>query len=77
MANSYIKHKKVGDYAALLHLSSNALNQTVKSVLGRTAKEMISEKIIQEAKRQLQYSSDDISEISYPMHGLWARYVTN
>ncbi len=67
VANSYIKHKKVGDYAALLHLSSNALNQTVKSVLGKTANDVISEKIIQEAKRQLHYAAADVSEISYSM----------
>lgn len=65
--NSHIQYKKVGDYAALLHVSSNALNQTVKSVLGRTAKEVISERVIQEAKRHLKYSTDDISEISYAL----------
>jgi len=65
--NSYIKHKKVSEYATLLHISSNSLNQTVKSVLGRTAKEVISEQIIQEAKRHIRYSADDISEISYSL----------
>ncbi|MEO1055207.1 MAG: helix-turn-helix domain-containing protein [Bacteroidota bacterium] len=65
VVNSYVKHKKVSEYAELLYVSSNALNQTVKAVLGKTAKEVISEKIIQEAKRHIKYSTDDVSEISY------------
>ncbi len=65
--NSYIKHKKVSDYAKLLHVSPNSLNQTVKSVLGKTAKEIITEKVTQEAKRHIKYSADDISEISYSL----------
>ncbi|KXX67081.1 AraC family transcriptional regulator [Flammeovirga sp. SJP92] len=65
--NSYIKHKKVSTYANLLSVSSNTLNQTVKSVAGKTAKEIISDQIIQEAKRYLKYSSDDIAEISYAL----------
>lgn len=67
VANSYIKYKKVSDYADLLSTSSNSLNQTVKAVTGKTAKEIISNKLIQEAKKQLQYTSEDISEISYAL----------
>jgi AraC-like DNA-binding protein len=46
-------------------VSANTLNQTAKEVLGKTAKELISEKIIQEAKKLLKYATDDISEIAY------------
>ncbi|WP_044211863.1 AraC family transcriptional regulator [Flammeovirga sp. OC4] len=67
VTNSFIKNKKVSDYADLLNVSSNYLNQTVKSVTGKTAKEVISNQIIQEAKRYLKYSTDDISEISYAL----------
>ncbi|WP_281612698.1 helix-turn-helix domain-containing protein [Flammeovirga sp. SubArs3] len=67
VGNSYIKHKKVADYADALNVSANSLNQTVKSITGKTAKEIISVKIIQEAKRQLKYTTDDISEIAYSM----------
>jgi AraC family transcriptional activator of pobA len=65
LANCYIKHKQVGDYAKELNVSANTLNQTAKEVLGKTAKELISEKIIQEAKKLLKYATDDISEIAY------------
>jgi AraC family transcriptional activator of pobA len=65
LANCYIKHKQVGEYAKELNVSANTLNQKVKEVLGKTAKEMISEKIIQESKKRLKYTTDDISEIAY------------
>jgi AraC-like DNA-binding protein len=65
VTNCYIKHKQVGEYAKELNVSANTLNQTAKEVLGKTAKELISEKIIQEAKKLLKYATDDISEIAY------------
>ena len=55
------------DYAELLHTTSNSLNLAVKAVLGRTAKEVIAGRIIQEAKRLLKYSNEDISEVSYSL----------
>ena len=67
VSNSFIKHKKVIDYAELLNTSSNSLNLAVKSVLGRTAKAVISERVVQEAKRLLKYSSEDIAELSYAL----------
>ncbi|MFC3811119.1 helix-turn-helix domain-containing protein [Lacihabitans lacunae] len=65
VTNCYIKHKQVGEYAKELNISANTLNQTVKEILGKTAKELISEKIIQESKKRLKYSTDDVSEIAY------------
>jgi len=63
--NCFIKHKQVGEYAERLNVSANSLNQAVKEILGKTAKEIISERIIEEAKKQLKYSANDISEIAY------------
>ena len=67
VANCYIKYKKVGNYAKELNLSANSLNQAVKEVLNKTAKEIISEKIIQEIKKQLKYSNQNIAEIAYAL----------
>jgi AraC family transcriptional regulator, transcriptional activator of pobA len=67
VSNSFLQHKKVADYAILLNISSNALNQAVKSVLGRSAKQVISDRVVQEAMRLLTYSTNDISEISYSL----------
>lgn len=67
VTNCYIKHKQVWEYAKELNVSANTLNQTVKEVLGKTAKELISEKVIQEAKKLLKYTAYDISEIAYSL----------
>lgn len=65
--NCYIRKKQVADYAQLLHVSPNTLNQYVKDTLGKTAKEVISEKIVQEAVKQLRYTTEDISEVAYSL----------
>lgn len=65
VANCYIAKKQVSEYADQLFVSANTLNQTVKEVTGKTAKEIITEIIIQEAKKQLQYSTDDIAQIAF------------
>jgi AraC family transcriptional regulator, transcriptional activator of pobA len=63
--NCYIQHKQVSDYANKLFVTANHLNDTVKEQTGRTAKEIINEQIILEAKKSLQYSVDDVSQIAY------------
>ena len=65
VSNCFIKHKQVSEYAERLNISANTLNQAVKETIGKTAKEIISERIIEEAKKQLKYSANDISEIAY------------
>ncbi len=65
VSNCYLTKKQVGDYADKLFVSANTLNQNVKEITGKTAKEIIADKIIQEAKKLLQYSSEDISEIAF------------
>jgi AraC family transcriptional regulator, transcriptional activator of pobA len=63
--NCYLTHKQVGGYAKKLFVSANTLNQTVKEITGKTAKDIIANKITQEAKKLLQYTNDDVAEISY------------
>jgi AraC family transcriptional regulator, transcriptional activator of pobA len=63
--NCYLTEKQVGDYAQKLFVSANMLNQAVKELTGKTAKEVIAEKITQEAQKQLHYSTDDIAEIAF------------
>lgn len=67
VANCHITHKKVKAYADRLHVTANTLNQSVKEILGKTAKEIITEKIVREAKRQLRYSTNDIAEIAFAL----------
>ena len=58
---------KVTQYAEALAISSKYLNQLTKSLLGQTAKEVIQEKIILHAKRDLKYSDKSIKEIAYEL----------
>ncbi|MEZ4918366.1 MAG: helix-turn-helix transcriptional regulator [Saprospiraceae bacterium] len=55
---------KVSDYADRMHLTPRYLNQVVKSILGHTAKELIQEKLILNAKRELWYSEKSVKEIA-------------
>jgi AraC family transcriptional regulator, transcriptional activator of pobA len=67
VSNCYLTKKQVGDYTEQLFVSANTLNQTIKEITGKTAKEIIAEKIIQEAKKLLHYTTDDIAQIAYNM----------
>lgn len=63
--NLFVSCKQVGDYAGKLFVSVNTLNKIVKDLTGKTAKEIINDKVILESKRMLLYTSNDISEIAF------------
>lgn len=63
--NCYLTHKQVSEYADKLFVTANHLNDSVKEQTGKTAKEFISEKTILEAKKALQYSTDDVAQIAF------------
>jgi len=56
---------KVGDYANALNITSDYLNNVLKSNLGKTAKEMIFDRIILEAKRLGLHTELSSKEIAY------------
>ena len=59
---------KVSDYAALLHITEKHLNETCKKSRGKTASELIYDRIILEAKRLLLHSDFSNKEIAYFLH---------
>lgn len=61
------KISHIADYAALLHVSPNHLNKTVKSCMGKTAQEIRNEILVQEAKVYLLQTDQDISEIAFEL----------
>ena len=63
--NSFIENREVSFYAEKLHVSSNYLNEIIKSETGISAKRHISERVLLEAKNLLLYSEMDVAEISY------------
>lgn len=65
--NNYKKEHSATFYANLLHITADHLNRTVKSKIGKTAKEYIQTRIITEAKRLLYFTALTSKEISYKL----------
>ena len=57
--------KKLSDYAKELFVTQNHLNDTVKSIIGKTPGVFIREKIVKEATQLLVHTTLGISEIAY------------
>jgi AraC-like DNA-binding protein len=64
---NFIKIKSVNEYSEMLNISSGHLNDTVHHDTGRTASEIIHERIILEAKRLLYRSEKSVKEISHAL----------
>ena len=54
-------------YAAKLAMTSDRLNKHVKRITGITAGQLIRQRILAEAKRQLAFSNPPINEIAYDL----------
>jgi AraC-like DNA-binding protein len=57
--------KKVSEYAAALNLTSDYLNSVIKGTVGTTAKELIQQRIVLEAKRLGLHTDMTTKEIAY------------
>lgn len=55
------------EYAALLHISPNALAKIVKKYFNKTLTEMIAQRIVIEAKRELYLTGKTVKEIAYEL----------
>ena len=63
----FIKERQVHSYAERLGISPNYLNVLARKHLGKSALEMINERVILEVKRMLIRTEYDISEIAYKL----------
>ncbi len=63
----YKNNKPVKDYASELNMTSKALNKLVKLSTGKTTTQLIQNRIILEAKRQLMHSDLLINEIAFDL----------
>jgi AraC family transcriptional activator of pobA len=61
----YAQEHGTSFYANALHISPDHLNRTIKSKIGKTAKEYIQARIITEAKRLLYFTNLSNKEIGY------------
>ena len=64
---NFMSVKSVNEYSGLLNISSGHLNDTVHHDTGRTASEIIHERIILEAKRLLYRSEKSVKEIAFAL----------
>lgn len=65
------------DYAANLAVHVNHLNRAVKETTGKTTTELISSRIIKEAKSLLMHTDWNISEIAYSLGFEYITYFNN
>ncbi len=63
----YKKEHSTSFYADELHITPDHLNRTIKSTIGKTAKEYIQARIITEAKRLLYFTDQTNKEIGYEL----------
>lgn len=59
--------KSVTGYANQMSVSEKKLNKATNAILGKTAKELIDERIVLEAKRILVHTTNSIKEIGYEL----------
>ncbi|WP_312076362.1 helix-turn-helix domain-containing protein [Chryseobacterium sp.] len=65
LQRDFKEHKIVSYYAKSLNVTSRKLTEMTEFVTGKTAKQLITEKVISECYKLLKYSGFTISEISY------------
>lgn len=65
--NNYRRQRKADFYANELSLSAKRLNELTRGSFGKTISQMINERLILEAKREIGYVRKPIKEISYEL----------
>jgi AraC family transcriptional activator of pobA len=67
LAQHFLEHWSVADYAATLSVSPTHLSRLTKAATGHAASELIQERIIREARRNLVYTNLPVSTIAYAL----------
>lgn len=70
----YTFQRNVQEYAERLFITTNYLNKIVRQTLGVSSKQYIQNKVIQESKRLLTYTTLSIAEIASKLHFETASY---
>jgi AraC-like DNA-binding protein len=65
---NFLLQTRVTEYAKQLSITANHLNETVKQTVGKTAGELIRDRLLLEAKRWLIHSDLSISEIAHDLN---------
>ncbi len=67
LEKKFAQHHKVSYYAGELHLSANYLNEIIREETGQSAKDLIQNRIILEAKRLATYSANSMKETAFQL----------
>lgn len=70
----YTSQRNVQEYADKLFITTNYLNKIVRQTLGVSSKQYIQNKVIQESKRLLIYTTLSVAEIASKLHFETASY---
>ncbi|MEO5891460.1 MAG: helix-turn-helix domain-containing protein [Ferruginibacter sp.] len=70
LEKNFTNKKMVKEYADMLCVSPNYLNEVIKEISGFTARHHIQQRIIIEAKRKVIFGGDTLKEIAYGL-GFW------
>lgn len=65
LETNFTNWHKVSDYAKQLNITSDYLNKVIKSTVGKTAKELIQQRVVLEAKRLGLHTEFSTKEIAY------------
>lgn len=68
LGNHFLDKRTVEEYADLLAVTPNYLNETVKRLTGRTAYRHITDKLLQEARTLIRHTPADLTEIAYQLN---------
>ena len=67
LENNFRKERMVNKFASELNISEKQLHKATKTLLDKTPKQIIDERVLLEAKRLLAHSSKSIKEIAYEL----------
>ncbi|MBD2769106.1 helix-turn-helix transcriptional regulator [Hymenobacter sp. BT664] len=68
LANHFLEKRTVEEYADLLAVTPNHLNEMVKRMTGRTAYRHITDKLLLEARTLIRHTPADLTEIAYQLN---------
>ncbi|KXK23817.1 MAG: AraC family transcriptional regulator [Bacteroidetes bacterium OLB12] len=61
----FLTRKSVNEYAANIHITEKRLSKATSNILGKSPKELISQRVVLEAKRLLVHTNQPIKEIAF------------
>lgn len=67
LQEKFISKKMVKEYAQEMHITEKRLSQATATILGKTPKQLITDRLLLEAKRHLAHSHLNVKEISFEL----------